>query len=579
MRSSMSIPLVFPPVPLNGTWFVDGGVLDNNPIDMAVEWGADIIIDVDVGSFTASPPGDINTLGAVTDHTLRLIMSTSSMSSPVKGREDYYLSMDLKGFSWMDFSRSKELIDKGEALARGVESMKKLLEIAAYIETTRPLERRDWRRGGTYTRLPAPVFSRVRLDSIGADGAYEDPQSYADEFPAKYLDNIFAGLYDKEPDFDNLEEALELIRRKGRYQNVAYHLEAASGGQHVLVLTALRERLRKNRLDVSTIGSINLGAHSSMGLFQAIDLTLRGIPLPGSELSFGLYYSLSDVQGPLGAFALTQKLSPYWALRLELDGGYNASTVVGFHTGGELSTFGYANAGGSVAWTPAEFFAVGAFYHYAPAWYADKAAGASGVPTVFDDIHAAGIDINFDTIDVALPLYFSRMLWGLSWHARVEFPFAGSALYDANTFPWYERLELFSQKLMMPRSSRNFIADVQFGSYRGRLESLWTLYAASGKFGIPGYAGKEVLARNKFLVGLTYMEEITPLSNLLNMRSFFALTLRAGSLWQDIDSLDQFASLRGGLRAGLQIETPLGTLFAGPEVSFAGQGQFCVYFN
>ena len=50
MRSSMSIPGVFAPVNLNGRVLVDGGMVNNYPVDVALQMGADIIIGVDVQS-------------------------------------------------------------------------------------------------------------------------------------------------------------------------------------------------------------------------------------------------------------------------------------------------------------------------------------------------------------------------------------------------------------------------------------------------------------------------------------------------------------------------------------------------
>ena len=49
MRASMSIPGVFQAVPYDSTLLVDGGVLNNFPVDRAREMGYDIVIGSDVG--------------------------------------------------------------------------------------------------------------------------------------------------------------------------------------------------------------------------------------------------------------------------------------------------------------------------------------------------------------------------------------------------------------------------------------------------------------------------------------------------------------------------------------------------
>lgn len=49
MRASMSLPGVFSPVPYKNTLLIDGAILNNFPVDVAKDLGADIIIGSDVG--------------------------------------------------------------------------------------------------------------------------------------------------------------------------------------------------------------------------------------------------------------------------------------------------------------------------------------------------------------------------------------------------------------------------------------------------------------------------------------------------------------------------------------------------
>jgi NTE family protein len=578
MRASMSIPLVFPPAPLNGTWFVDGGLLDNNPVDLALAWGADVVIDVDVGSFTPRNPAQIDSIEAITDQTLRLIQSTSILSNLVAGREDYLLAMDLSDFFWADFAKARQLIDRGEQLARSEESMSALAAIAAEIEKKRPLEKRDWRRNGTYQGLPDPVFTGVRLVSIGIDGALEDAQTYQDEFSQKYLNSLFDRFFALNVDFAKLESAIEIVRRRGNYQSVGYHLEQQRGGDYILTLTGVRSRERKNDVSFTLSGAYNLGAYAHLGLTEYMDFTFRDIFVPASVLSVQFSYDFSDTQGPGATLRYTRELSSLFSVRLEGEGAYYASTVHAFQPQWELSTFGFVNAGAQLLFTPADFFKMSLQYRYAPLWYEDNLRSDAAGPSYNGDLHLAGIEVNVDTVKVAQPLFFT-FLYNLRWRFAVEFPFAGSRLYGGNTFPWYERLELYSRKVWTPQPNRNIVSDVSFASYRGELESRWTLYTPAGKNGIPGYSGVDILGRDTFIIGVTYLEEIAPLTNLTGMRNFCALTARGGNVWQRLDKGSQFLDWRGGIRTGLQTETPLGTVFLGPEFSFEGDFQFSIYFN
>jgi NTE family protein len=54
MRASMSIPAAFDPVPMGDRLLVDGGVVNNLPVNVARDMGADVVIVVDVGTPLAS---------------------------------------------------------------------------------------------------------------------------------------------------------------------------------------------------------------------------------------------------------------------------------------------------------------------------------------------------------------------------------------------------------------------------------------------------------------------------------------------------------------------------------------------
>jgi NTE family protein len=64
LRSTMSIPGIFSPVKIAGMVLVDGGMRDNYPTDLAKQFGADIIIGVDLSSGYKTY-GDINNLGDI----------------------------------------------------------------------------------------------------------------------------------------------------------------------------------------------------------------------------------------------------------------------------------------------------------------------------------------------------------------------------------------------------------------------------------------------------------------------------------------------------------------------------------
>jgi NTE family protein len=73
LRASMSAPGVFAPVELNGRLLVDGGLVENLPVDVGKEMGVDIVIAVDVG-FQPVGRRELNSALAVSNQMLTIMM-------------------------------------------------------------------------------------------------------------------------------------------------------------------------------------------------------------------------------------------------------------------------------------------------------------------------------------------------------------------------------------------------------------------------------------------------------------------------------------------------------------------------
>jgi hypothetical protein len=194
------------------------------------------------------------------------------------------------------------------------------------------------------------------------------------------------------------------------------------------------------------------------------------------------------------------------------------------------------------------------------------------------DAHIAEVGLHYNNSAIDRLLRFN-FLHNIAIDGMIQFPFAGSRLSGGPVFPYYERAEIIFRKAWIHHPRRSFINDLNVGSYRGDMAPEWSFYNLSGKAGIPGYVGMGVSGRDKGVLGFTYLEEIPPLSMFLGMRTFFAFTLRGGNVWDEFTGIERFRELRGGVRSGLQIETPIGMLFFGPEVSMEGKFQFSIYFN
>lgn len=116
MRASMSIPGVFYPIYKGNQVLVDGGVVNNYPVDVARAMGADIVIGVDLSTGVAAPHS-LQTFPAIFE---RLI---GTLGSDLRRRNvlntDILIRPQVAGFPVMGFdaSRLARLVDIGYATA------------------------------------------------------------------------------------------------------------------------------------------------------------------------------------------------------------------------------------------------------------------------------------------------------------------------------------------------------------------------------------------------------------------------------------------------------------------------------
>ena len=117
MRASMSIPLFFTPVEIEGKKLIDGGIVNNLPVDVARDMGADFVIAIDLSVEGA----DLNREETFWDK-MRMKFGISDRPKYEQNRPnaDLYLNPPLQGYNVESFSKRKiaEMIEIGEKYAR-----------------------------------------------------------------------------------------------------------------------------------------------------------------------------------------------------------------------------------------------------------------------------------------------------------------------------------------------------------------------------------------------------------------------------------------------------------------------------
>ena len=121
VRASISIPVVFKPLLLDGQLLVDGGVVDQVPVSTVREMGADFVIAVDVNNYVSYQP--VKNIFDIMFQTLG-IMERKILQSSLLGA-DILIQPQVGHIGLTHFHRVEELADLGEQAAeRAVAKLK-----------------------------------------------------------------------------------------------------------------------------------------------------------------------------------------------------------------------------------------------------------------------------------------------------------------------------------------------------------------------------------------------------------------------------------------------------------------------
>ncbi|MDX5437723.1 MAG: patatin-like phospholipase family protein, partial [Pontibacter sp.] len=132
LRASMAIPTVFTPVKINGSVLVDGGLVQNFPVQEALDMGADFVIGVNVGG-GLEPEQNLKSMIYVLVQATFFTSATNSEAEKQKTDVLIDILPNLTGYSTGSFTDTEEIIKIGERASRPYEDS--LRALAAYFRT------------------------------------------------------------------------------------------------------------------------------------------------------------------------------------------------------------------------------------------------------------------------------------------------------------------------------------------------------------------------------------------------------------------------------------------------------------
>lgn len=266
MRATMSIPTVFTPVEWGDSLLVDGGLINNLPVDVVKAMGADFVITVDVG--TPLQKRDEIKSGLALINQIMAIYDRDRWQRNVE-MTNIFIQPQIGDFSPGDFERSKidEIIRRGKIAAK-----KHLPELAA-------LKQKLNQSGSSVSpetdANPAEVATGKSIYGITVEGNHLLPFSFIYR-----LLGLRPGVEFK-PEILN-QRIMELYAL-GYFETVQYEIEPVTKELVRLKLLIKEKPLRQLR--------VGLRYDDLREMVASVDLLATNLLLPGLRWEYELQFA------------------------------------------------------------------------------------------------------------------------------------------------------------------------------------------------------------------------------------------------------------------------------------------------
>lgn len=272
MMASMSVPGALPPAEYDGRLLVDGGVVNNMPVDVVREMGADIVIAVDIGSDYLEADDISSYLSVMGQLTNFMVKNSTKQQEKLLDEQDILLAphvgkMETAEFDKMPFAYGKGYdiaYEKHKALDKLVLSDKKYQEYLKEKEL----------KASTLLRGEDLYVNKITIKN---DSLYTE---------SMLLDrlNLEEG---RSYSADELEEHIRDLYVIDRFERVDYYYQENEEGTHDLIVEVKEKSWGPNYLDFRFALEDDFDNQSKYSLGMSInftDIELTGLRDNRSEL-------------------------------------------------------------------------------------------------------------------------------------------------------------------------------------------------------------------------------------------------------------------------------------------------------
>lgn len=215
IAASGAFPSLFEPVEIDGRVLIDGGVVNNYPIDEVRAMGANFIIGIDVQDDLENREDLKSAFGILMQ--INNYRTVNDMKEKLK-ETDLYMKPNIGDFTVISFEDGEEIVAIGEKVAR--EKFPELLEIAARQKSLKAPRKR------------IPVQDTLRINRLDITGNENYSRAY-----------VRGKLRFKTPEkvtFEELQQGMGNLAATNNFEGIRYKILPHEGGQKMLL--NLKER-------------------------------------------------------------------------------------------------------------------------------------------------------------------------------------------------------------------------------------------------------------------------------------------------------------------------------------------------
>ena len=212
LRATMSLPAIFSPVQDGDHVFVDGGLLDNLPVDVARKMGADIVIAVHLRTKPLDPQQSLSVF-SVLQSSVSVVISVNELEGMEKA--DILITVPTEDFTSLDYNAAEKIMTAGFAAA---EERGKVLSRFALPDA----EWKDYlaQRQSRMRAVPVPQFVEVKgPNPVIAKGIQKNLEENAG----------------KPVDLHRLDRDLTEVTGLGRFERAGFQMIEKDGKPGLLV--------------------------------------------------------------------------------------------------------------------------------------------------------------------------------------------------------------------------------------------------------------------------------------------------------------------------------------------------------